>query len=47
VSRSNHGHPDAILFEEIYFLGERLIEGVTVAKQAIFPIAPREYSALT
>jgi hypothetical protein len=40
VTRSYHGHSDAILFEEIYFLGQRLIEGVTMAEQAIFPIAP-------
>jgi hypothetical protein len=47
VTRSYHGHFYAILFEKIYFLGQRLIEGVTMAKQAIFPISPREYSALT
>ena len=47
MTRSYHGHSDAILFEEIYFLGQRLIEGVAMAEQAILPIAPREYSALT
>ena len=47
MTRSYHGHSDAILLEEIYFLGQRLIEGVTMAEQAIFPIAPREYTALT
>jgi len=47
VTRSYHGSSDAILFEEIHFLGQRLIEGVTMAEQAIFSIAPREYAALT
>ena len=47
MTRSYHGHSDAILFEEIYFLGQRLIEGVPMAEQAIFPIAPRECAALT
>ena len=47
MTRSYHGHSDAILFEEVHFLGQRLIEGVTMAEQAILPIAPREYSALT
>jgi hypothetical protein len=47
VTRSYHGHSDAILFEEIHFLGQRLIEGVTMAEQAILPIAPGEYTTLT
>ena len=47
VTRSYHGHSDAILLEEVNFLRKRLIEGVTMAEQAILPIAPREYSALT
>jgi hypothetical protein len=47
VTRSYHCHSDAILFKEVNFLGQRLIEGVTMAEQAIFPIAPREHTALT
>jgi len=47
VTRSYHGRSDAILFEEVDFLGQRLIERVTMAEQAIFPIAPRECAALT